>query len=206
MSKKDDFQDATDAYNRQDYETAYKLILPLAEQGDADAQFKQILSDMKKGYDVINRGYNTIRNLSQGNFELHHVFIDGLLQVSPTVRKYKKVIEIITYQRSILKEYRRTYDGLSKGQFFNGNELAYLKNVYNRVLKESIQNLDELTTILTTNKLRMSDDERISAIDHIYTNMESKLEFIRYFNRQVKVLHKQRTHEKTDIEVLKSLY
>ena len=38
MSKKDDFQDATDAYNRQDYETAYKLILPLAEQGDADAQ------------------------------------------------------------------------------------------------------------------------------------------------------------------------
>ena len=39
MSKKDDFQDATDAYNRQDYETAYKLILPLAEQGDASAQF-----------------------------------------------------------------------------------------------------------------------------------------------------------------------
>jgi len=35
----DDFQDATDAYNRQDYETAYKLILPLAEQGDASAQF-----------------------------------------------------------------------------------------------------------------------------------------------------------------------
>ena len=34
----DDLQDATDAYNRQDYETAYKLILPLAEQGDADAQ------------------------------------------------------------------------------------------------------------------------------------------------------------------------
>ena len=35
----DDFQDATDAYKRKDYETAYKLILPLAEQGNADAQF-----------------------------------------------------------------------------------------------------------------------------------------------------------------------
>ena len=35
----DDFQDATDAYNRQDYETAHKLILPLAEQGNAKAQF-----------------------------------------------------------------------------------------------------------------------------------------------------------------------
>jgi len=34
----DDFQDGLDAYKRQDYKTAYKLWLPLAEQGDADAQ------------------------------------------------------------------------------------------------------------------------------------------------------------------------
>ncbi len=35
----DDFQDGFDAYNRKDYKTAYKLWLPLAEQGDASAQF-----------------------------------------------------------------------------------------------------------------------------------------------------------------------
>jgi len=35
----DDFQDATDAYERKDYKTAYKLILPLAEQGYAEAQY-----------------------------------------------------------------------------------------------------------------------------------------------------------------------
>jgi len=34
----DDFQDGVDAYKRQDYKTAYKLWLPLAEQGDATAQ------------------------------------------------------------------------------------------------------------------------------------------------------------------------
>ena len=39
----DDFQDATDAYERKDYETAYKLILPLAEQGDANAQYNLAL-------------------------------------------------------------------------------------------------------------------------------------------------------------------
>ena len=35
----DDVQDAKDAYERADYETAYKLFLPLAEQGDAKAQY-----------------------------------------------------------------------------------------------------------------------------------------------------------------------
>ena len=35
----DDFNDALDAYKRQDYKTAYKLWLPLAEQGFAKAQY-----------------------------------------------------------------------------------------------------------------------------------------------------------------------
>jgi len=42
----DDFQDGLDAAQRQDYKTAYKLCLPLAEQGNAAAQsiFNQYLS------------------------------------------------------------------------------------------------------------------------------------------------------------------
>ena len=39
----DDYQDGWDAYERQDYKTAYKLWLPLAEQGDALAQFNLAL-------------------------------------------------------------------------------------------------------------------------------------------------------------------
>ena len=35
----DDFQDGVDAYKRQDYKTAYKLFLQLAEQGRASAQY-----------------------------------------------------------------------------------------------------------------------------------------------------------------------
>ena len=34
----DDYQDGWDAYERQDYKTAYKLWLPLAKQGNAEAQ------------------------------------------------------------------------------------------------------------------------------------------------------------------------
>ena len=35
----DDFQDGLDAAQRQDYKTAHRLWLPLAEQGDAKAQY-----------------------------------------------------------------------------------------------------------------------------------------------------------------------
>jgi uncharacterized protein len=35
----DDFQDANDAFIRKDYKTVYKLLLPLAEQGDVQGQY-----------------------------------------------------------------------------------------------------------------------------------------------------------------------
>ena len=35
----DDFKDALDAFDREDYETLYKLTLPLAEKGNAKAQY-----------------------------------------------------------------------------------------------------------------------------------------------------------------------
>ncbi len=38
VSFADNFQDGVDAYERGDYKTAYKLFLPVAEQGDAEAQ------------------------------------------------------------------------------------------------------------------------------------------------------------------------
>ena len=39
----DDLQDGLDAYNKGDFKTAYKLWLPLAEQGVAKAQYNLVL-------------------------------------------------------------------------------------------------------------------------------------------------------------------
>ncbi len=35
------------------------------------AQFKQILKDMQDGYEILVQGYGVIKNLSEGNFNLH---------------------------------------------------------------------------------------------------------------------------------------
>lgn len=66
-------------------------------------QLKKILNDMYKGYEIVSQGYNTIKNLSQGNFNLHKIFLDGLMQVSPAVKKYKRVADIIACQGMIVK-------------------------------------------------------------------------------------------------------
>ncbi len=170
------------------------------------AQFKQILSDMKKGYQVIEGGYNAIKDVSEGNFSIHKAFLDGLMQVSPTVRKYRRVADIINYQVILIREYRNAFDKFRRDNNFNEQELTYLGQVYNNLFKESLRNLDELAGVITAGKMRMSDDERLQAIDRIYSDMQDKLQFLRYFNNNTTVLAVQRAKEKNDAETLRKIY
>ena len=170
------------------------------------AQFKQILTDLKKGYQTLNNGYNTIKDISEGNFDLHKTFLDGLLEVSPEVRKYKKVVAIINGQLIIVKEYKGALKQYRSGGQFDLKELDYIEGVYAKLLKESLRNLDDLTTIITAGKLRMSDDERLKAIDRISDEMQDKVSFLRHFNGSTSVLAVQRLKEKQDAVALKKMY
>lgn len=170
------------------------------------AQFKQILSDMKKGYKILNGGYNTIKDLSEGNFSLHKTFLDALMEVSPTVKNYRRVADIINYQVILVKEYKSSFNRFKRDNNFNQQELAYLGRVYENLFKQSLNNLDDLGTIITANKLRMSDDERLKAIDKIFADMQDKLLFLRYFNNNTTVLAVQRAKERNDANTMRLVY
>lgn len=170
------------------------------------AQFKQILSDLKKGYEILSGGYKTIKNLSEGNFNLHKVFLDGLLEVSPTVKKYKRVADIVDYQLQLVKEYKAAFTRFKGGGWFNADELDYISKVYDNLFSLSLKNLDDLLTVVTAKKLRMSDDERLKAIDKIFEDMQDKLVFLRSFNSTTSLLMAQRFKEKRELQNVQGYY
>jgi len=169
-------------------------------------QFRAILKQMKQGYEILTGGYNTVINIAQGNFKIHKAFLDGLLAVSPTVRKYKRVTDIIDYQIMLVKEYRAAMSRFRQDGSFSDEELAYIAGIYDNLLKQSLRNLDELTGVITAGKMRMSDDERLKAIDRIFEDMENKLVFLRHFNNNASVLSVQRAKEKSDVKVIQDIY
>ncbi|MBO9674150.1 MAG: TerB family tellurite resistance protein [Sphingobacteriaceae bacterium] len=170
------------------------------------SQLKNILKDMKKGYEVLSTGYNTVRNISKGNFSLHEFFLDGLMLVSPEVRKYHKVADIIALQLKIVSEYKAAYRAFSASDSFSMEELDYLARVYGQLLEKSLDNLDELATVLTAGSLRMSDEERLRLIDRLFADTEDKLLFLRSFNSQTGQVYRARQREKDNLVGLKALY
>ena len=169
-------------------------------------QFKKILNDMYKGYKILYTGYTTIKDISEGNFDLHRNFLDGLLQVSPVVKKYKRISDIISYQLRIVKEYKAAFNQFRQDNNFSSEEIEYIGKVYNNLFNESVKCLDELFMVITDGQLRMSDDERLQAIDRIYAEVVDQFSFLQEFNNSTAVLSVQREKDIQDIDISRKAY
>jgi hypothetical protein len=170
------------------------------------SQLKSILDQMYKGYQVLSAGYNTIKDLSAGNFSLHKTFLDGLLNVSPTVKKYKRILDIVTIQQQIVQQQRKAFSNFKLSQVFNERELDYIEKIYAGLFDRSLKNLDELIMVITAGELRMNDAERLMAIDRIYDDMKDKQNYLRHFNEKTTVLALQRKKVINENATLNQLY
>ncbi len=169
-------------------------------------QLRQVLTQIKKTYEILEGGYNTIIGISKGNFNIHKTHLDGLLNVSPTVRNYQRVGQIIEYQYYLVNEYTRAQRRFNASGSYSSQELVYIGRVYNNLLNQSLRNLGELTTVLTAGETRMSDDERLKIIDRVYFEMQDKLNFLRQFNTSTQILGLNRMKEKNDAQQVQLLY
>lgn len=169
-------------------------------------QFKAILSDMKTGFQIYQQGYGAISNLSKGNFNLHNLYLTGLMAVSPAVRNNPRIRQILDQQSDLLNEYQRYRSLFRQSGSFNANELQYISKVFDQLVRQSNENIDDLASVTTSNKLRMSDDDRLRAIDRIYTGSTEQLQFLRWFNRKAVLLSLQRSKELQQTQTLRRLY
>ena len=170
------------------------------------SELKSVLSDMKEGYTIISQGYETVKEIAQGNFDLHQAFLDALWVVSPAVRNYKKITLIINDQLTLVSEYQGQYKTFSGSGHFSSAELGYIMGVYNNLILQSVNNLNELITVVSDNQVRMSDAERISAIDRLYRDMQGKLVFLKSFDDGAALLSLQRAHGQGQVQETQKLY
>lgn len=142
----------------------------------------------QKGYSVAKKGLGAISDFKRGEFNLHGDYLTSLKQVNPKIKKYAKVAEIIALQIKIIKNSNSLYRQTQQDDLFYGDEVDYIKRVFERVLENSDDNLDELLTIVSDGKLEMKDNERITRIDIIYQNMLDNYTFSESFNNQTKLM------------------
>jgi hypothetical protein len=169
------------------------------------AALKMYIGYAQKGYSVAKKGLNAIGDFKRGEFNLHADYFTSLAHVNPKIKKYTRVAEIIALQVKILKSYNRIYQQVQQDDLFHGDEVDYIKRVFERLIENCDDNMDDLLTIITDGDLEMKDDERIKRIDGIYQNMLENLSFCEGFSNQTRVLTISRMKELNDVKTSRSL-
>ena len=170
------------------------------------AQEKQLLADLQKGYDILAKGYGAIRDLSKGSFDLHQAFLDGLLLVSPAVKKYKRVADIISMQAKMGSAYRSAWERVRHDTHFTLQELSVIGAIYSESFSQSVACLNSLSQVLTDGQLRADDGERIRRIDGLYDEMQRNQLSQASLTNRVEWLSVQRSAEAGDLNRLKQYY
>lgn len=154
----------------------------------------------QKGYSIAKKGLNAIGDFKRGEFNLHTDYFNSLKTVNPKIKKYARVAEIISLQVKIMKSYSIIYRQVQKDDLFHGDEVEYIKRVFERLIDNCDSILEELLAIITDNQLEMKDDERITRIDVLYQNMLDNHTFCENFGNQTRLLSLSRTKDSNDVK------
>ncbi len=166
------------------------------------AAMKLYAGYLKKGYDIANKGINSIKDISKGEFDLHQSFFTSLKMINPAIAGNSKIAQVIAWQVTISKGLL----ALNSRTELPASDKSYIRQVRLKVMKECEQDMEELLLVITQGKLEMKDDERINRLDKVYESMKDKYQFTQSFSNQVKTLSLQKEQEERNNEASKKLY
>lgn len=174
------------------------------------AALRTYIDYAKKGYSIAKMGLTKVRDIKEGDFNLHNDFLNSFQRVNPAIKSYSKVADIIALQLNITAKMKDVLNGLQETKMFSTGELDYCSGVIKNLLNSCAENMEELIMVISEGKLdsdsyRMSDAERLKRIDALYADMQDKAAFCSSFSGDMALLTVQRIREFQDVKISKIL-
>lgn len=154
-----------------------------------------------KGYGIVRSGLNTVRDITNGEFHLHDLYISSLKLVNPAIRNDKRVAEI-----AIMQDYIFAAFGGLDDSMLGIDKQCYIHSVKTKVLAECDADWRELLLVITSGKVEMTDEERLARLDKVYLSMQEKTAFTQSIVNQVGLLISQRNEETESLKKIRRFY
>ncbi|MCJ8208111.1 hypothetical protein MUY27_00230 [Mucilaginibacter sp. RS28] len=161
---------------------------------------------LKKGYDLSRQGLTTAHDLKNGTFGLHTDYVDSLKMVSATVRNNPKANAIAEIAAKITALFTAEIRWQQAQKQLTPDELNSLKRVADNMQVEGRTDVNELSQLLTSGLLQLTDAQRLDRIDKLYADMNDKYNFTCSYTTKARRLAKARAADKQDRGDLQKLY
>jgi len=138
--------------------------------------------------------------------EIYREYFDELHKVKTLITYYQQVRDITEKQARLVAEYKQAWKLIRTDKHFTADELDYMAKVYEGILKETLDNVDQLAMVINSFTTNMSDAKRLEIIAEVNQKVDVNLTDLRKFNTENSLLSLNRAKSETDIKVVRDLY
>ena len=147
-----------------------------------------------------------IGDWTQKQKDLYQHYYDELAQVKSVITYYQRIRDITQKQGRLVSEYQRAWGLLQQDGNFTDRELDYMQKVYQGILAESLENLEQIFTVLESFTTDMTDAERLELINSAADTIDVTYDDLKRFNTQNMMLSLQRAKTAQDVQAVKIFY
>jgi hypothetical protein len=140
---------------------------------------------VRKGYRIMEDGWNTVHNWKDGEFNLHLAYIHSLKKVNPQIKE-ERVDAIRALAEDLLSGCTALRQDAVQSEMLTNKEMSYLESTLSSYIRETSENMEELNLIITDGKLSMTDDERIKQVDRLFDRMVKALREFKTLDRHTR--------------------
>lgn len=147
-----------------------------------------------------------IASWSEKQRQLYQQYYDELWKVRSTIATYHRISQIVKRQRQIVEHYQFTWSMVNQDKHFTKDEIDYMYQVYAGILRESVDNLEQVLLVVNAYKTQMTDARRLEIINAAGDRVEENFQDLYLFNQQAIQLSLHRAKDAHEIQTVKKLY
>lgn len=137
---------------------------------------------------------------------LYQKYFDELQQVKSAISTYQRVRDITQKQARIVSEYKKVWAVIQQDSHFTTAEKEYMGKVYSGLLASTVDNLDQLTLLVKSFTLQMSDGERLNLLNETAARVDQNYQDLHSFNQSNGMLSIRRSNSTQELNLLRNLY
>ncbi|EHQ27014.1 hypothetical protein Mucpa_2905 [Mucilaginibacter paludis DSM 18603] len=138
--------------------------------------------------------------------DLYKDYYDELSKVKSVIFYFKRIKTLTEMQIRLVQEYKTAWSLLRQDKHFTPQELAYMGTVYDGILHETEQNIDQIMLVINALSTQMSDAKRMEIINVAADRIEVNYSDLVQFNQQCMGLSVQRSKTREEAEQVKIIY
>jgi hypothetical protein len=147
-----------------------------------------------------------ISGWSQKQKDLFSQYYQELWNIKTAIAYYSRISDLTQKQVALVNSYNQAWALIKNDKHFTADELSYMTNVYSGILQASVNDLDQILSVIHANKTQMPDAKRMEIINKAADHMDTNYNDLQQFNTQNEMLSLQKAQSENEVLTLKKYY